>query len=124
MPEQARAVNPLAAYRINTQRALASCTQADPNSHSMSLLEYPPPGFGRCTANARAESTRKLRAALPTIRTPELRSALEAYHNAFLEALDGITAREGESPPAHALRFQYLVHKASHAWTRFELLES
>ncbi|MDB5954731.1 hypothetical protein [Ramlibacter sp.] len=124
LPEQAPVVDPLAAYRLGTQRALASCSEADPNSHSTSLLEHPPTGFGRCVANARTESTRKLRAALPTIHTPELRSALQAYHNAFLEALDAIPARPEESSPAHSLRFQYLVHKTSHAWTRFEMLES
>jgi hypothetical protein len=122
--EHARTVDPLAAYRISTQRALASCSQADPNSHSTTLLEHPPAGSVGCIVNARAVSTGKLRAALPTIHTQELRSALEAYHNAFLEALDGIAARQDELPPAHALRFQYLVHKASHAWTQFELLES
>jgi len=123
VPEQARSDNPLDAYRITTQRALASCTDGDPNSHSASLLQHPPAGFGRCIANARAESTGRLRAALPTIRSPELRVALQAYHSAFLDALDGIVARPDESSLAHASRFQYLVHKASHAWSRFEMLE-
>jgi hypothetical protein len=124
VPERAASENPLDAYRITTQRALALCMDADPNSHSASLLERPPAGFGLCIANARAESTGKLRAALPIVPTPELKLALEAYHRAFLEALDGIVARQDESSLAHAYRFQYLVHKASHAWTRFEMLES
>jgi hypothetical protein len=124
VPEQARSENPLDAYRITTQRALASCTDADPNSHSTLLLAHPPAGFGRCIANARSDAAGRLRAALPTIPTPELRLALETYHKAFLEALDGIVARQDESSLAHASRFQYLVHKASHAWARFEMLES
>ena len=113
--------SPIDTYRSLTQQEVVACGEAVHRAWTQSRTADA--GDRGCIAAARHVCHATFDAALRVVRKPDAREALQAYHFAFVTALDGIAPLKGEARDGYERRQRWLSHVMAHAWTRFELAE-
>lgn len=74
-----------------------------------------------CIKTGKATAKTFLDKSMRTLKKPAAREALKSYHVAFLSALEGIPAADGEIRMMYSQRQAALRARMSEAWSRFEI---
>lgn len=121
---------PIEVYRGDTSFELMQCTLkyklAAANARLSDAGGTPAAGgedsdFAGCIRSGERSARSSFDKAFGTLRKPQAREALKAYHVAFVTALKGIAPGMDERRLSYEQRQQALQDKVTEAWARFEL---
>jgi len=131
--------DPVAHYRSSTQLDLITCRLKAKSYYMIASLHHSSPEapdieaqslenvrkakaeYLACVRDAKSDAKPLFDAATKYTKKGPAREALKSYQVAYIIALDGVEAEDGETKSAYARRQQALTTRLEEAWVRFEV---